>query len=172
MIAVSTINVHGYKKIFSLFFHKPIQRSIFLLGLGLLVIVNWGSLFALIPNMHNLFKEDRSNRHHQYDWMLGVGQYIVGFIITFTALRALGIASRSLLSKVSPPNLQNVVINLGTIVTFVALFSQLLADFYIASIVLSQREIDIDILNSLLMPILIATLLMYYLVRKHFFFLM
>ena len=136
------------------------------------MIVNWGSFCALIPNINNLFKEDRSNRHHQYDWMLGVEQYIVGFIITFTALRALGIGSRSLLSKVSPPNLQNIVINLGTIATFITLFSQLFAYFYIASIVLSQREINIDILNSLLMPISITTLLMYYIVRKHYFFLM
>jgi hypothetical protein len=153
-------------------FHKLLQQSIFLLGLGLLVMVNWGSLFALIPNIKNLFKEDHSNRHHHYDWMLGVGQYIVGFIIAFTALRALGIGSRSLLSKVSPPNLHNVVINLGTIVTFVTLFSQMFANFYISSIVLSHREINVDILNSLLMPSLIATLVMYYLVRKHYFFLM
>lgn len=143
-----------------------------LLGLGLLVIVNWGSFFALMPNVNNLFKEDRSNRHHQYDWMLGVEQYIIGFIITFTALRALGIGSRSLLSKVSPPNLQNIVLNLGTITTFITLFAQFFAYCYIASIVLSQREINIDILNSLLMPISITTCLMYYLVRKHFFFLM
>ena len=135
-------------------------------------MVNWGSLFALIPNIKNLFKEDRSNRHHHYDWMLGVGQYIIGFIIAFTALRALGTGSRSLLSKVSPSNMHNVVINLGTIVTFIALFAQLFADFYIASVVLSQREINIDILNSLLMPSLIATLLMYILLRKHYFFLM
>ena len=135
-------------------------------------MVNWGSLFALIPNIKNLFKENGSNRRHHYDWMLGVGQYIVGFIITFTALRALGIASRSLLSKVSPPNLQNVVINLGTIVTFLTLFSQMFANVYISSIVLSHREINIDILNSLLTPSLIATLLMCYLVRKHYFFLM
>lgn len=134
-------------------------------------MVNWGSLFALIPNIKNLFKEDRSNRHHHYDWMLGVGQYVGGFIVTFAALRALGIGSRSLLSKVSPPNLQNVVINFGTIVTFISLFSQMFADFYISSIVLSHREINIDILNSLLMPSLLAALLMYYLARKHYFFL-
>lgn len=135
-------------------------------------MVNWGSLFALIPNMKNLFKQDRSNRHHHYDWMLGVGQYIVGFIIAFAALRALGVGSRSLLSKVSPSNLQSVVINLGTIVTFATLLSQMFADFYISSVVFSHREINIDILNSLLMPSFIATILMYYLVRKHYFFLM
>jgi len=149
-----------------------VKRSIMVLGLGLLVIVNWGSFFALMPNLNNLFKEDRSNRHHQYDWMLGVGQYVVGFIITFSALRALGIGSRSLLSKVSPPNLQNIVVNLGTITTFITLFSQFFAYCYISSIVLSQREINIDILNSLLMPISITACLMYYLVRKHYFFLM
>ena len=135
-------------------------------------MVNWGSFFALIPNLKNLLKANRSDRHHHYDWMLGVDQYIVGFLITFTALRALGIASRSLLSKVSPPNLQNVVVNVGTLVTFLTLLSQMLADFYISSIVLSHREINSDILNSSLMPSLIVTLLMCYLVRKHFFFLM
>lgn len=133
---------------------------------------NWGSFFALIPNIKNLLKEDRSNRHHHYDWMLGVGQYIVGFIITFASLRALSIGSRSLLSKVSPPNLTNVVINVGTIVTFVTLLSQMFANFYISSIVFSHREINSDILNSLVMPSLIATFVMYYLARKHYFFMM
>ncbi len=159
-------------KVVSHRFPKQIQQSILLLGLGLLVMLNWGSLFALIPNIKNLLKEDRSNRHHHYDWMLGVGQYIVGFIITFTALRALGIGSRSLLSKVSPPKMNNVIVNLGTIVTFISLFSQLFANFYISSIVLSHREINTDILNSLLMPSLIAAFLMYHLARKHYFFLM
>lgn len=153
-------------------FLNYIQQSILFLGLGLLVMFNWGSFFALIPNIKNLLKEDRSNRHHHYDWMLGVGQYIVGFIITFASLRALSIGSRSLLSKVSPPNLTNVVVNFGTIVTFITLFSQMFANFYISSIVLSHREINSDILNSLLMPSLIATFVMYYLVRKHYFFLM
>lgn len=153
-------------------FSNCIQQSILFLGLGLLVMFNWGSFFALIPNIKNLLKADRSNRHHHYDWMLGVGQYIVGFIITFASLRALSIGSRSLLSKVSPPNLTNVVVNFGTIVTFITLFSQMFANFYISSIVLSHREINSDILNSLLMPSLIATFVMYYLVRKHYFFLM
>jgi hypothetical protein len=145
-----------------------------LLGAGLLVMVNWGSLFALIPNIRILFEENRSVRHHQYDWMLGVAQYVIGFIITFVALRSLEISSRSLLSKVSPPSINHYwnYNYLGTIVTFVGLFSQLLADCQITMVVLSHRVINTDNVNALIFPILIGCTLAYYFVRKHYFFLM
>jgi hypothetical protein len=135
-------------------------------------MVNWGSLFALIPNIRILLEESRGARHHQYDWMLGVAQYIVGMVVTFVALRALETSSRSLLSKVSPTNLRSIAINLGTIVTYLGLLARLFADIQIASVVLSHRVINTDIVNSLVVPLFIASVLAYYFVRKHFFFLM
>jgi hypothetical protein len=137
-------------------------------------MVNWGSLFALIPNIRILFEENLSERHHQYDWLLGVAQYIIGFIATSTSLRALEISSRSLLSKVSPASVNHHwnYNYLSVLVTFVGLFSQLLADSQITMVVLSHRVINTDIVNALVFPILIAFCLAYYFVRKHFFFLM
>jgi hypothetical protein len=107
-----------------------VKRSILLLGIGLLVMVNWGSVFALTINIRNLLTETKDRQHH-YDWLLGIPQYTIGFTITFIGLRALGGASRSLLSKVSPFNAKGTVTNLGTVVTFVGLFSQFIANFQV-----------------------------------------
>lgn len=135
-------------------------------------MINWGSLFALIPNIRILFDENRDARHHQYDWMLGVAQYVIGFGCSFVSLRALETSSRSLLSKLSPSNLRSIVINPGTIVTFLGLIARMFADFQIASVVLSHRVINTDIVNSLVVPLFIVCVLAHYFVRKHYFFLM
>jgi hypothetical protein len=137
-------------------------------------MVNWGSLFALIPNIRVLFQENSTERHHFYDWVLGVAQYVIGFVVTFGALRGLEISSRSLLSKVSPPTVNHYWNHnyFGVLVTFVGLFSQLVADCQITMVVLSHRVINTDIVNALVFPILIGCALAYYFVRKHYFFLM
>jgi hypothetical protein len=149
-----------------------IKRSMLLLVVGLLVMVNWGSVFAMAANLKILFTETKDMRHHYYDWLLGIPQYVIGFLLTFAGLKALEGASRSLLSKVSPPNLRNIMTNVGTIVTFVGLFAQFLANFQIVAVGLSHRYINTDIVNSLVMPLLIGCIVAYYFVRKHYFFLM
>ena len=99
-------------------------------------------------------------------------QYTIGFSITFVGLRALGGASRSLLSKVSPYNAKGTVMNLGTVVTFLGLISQFLANFQITMVGLSHRVINTDIVNALVVPMLIGCLVAFYFVKKHYFFLM
>ena len=98
-------------------------------------------------------------------------QYTIGFTITFVGLRALGGASRSLLSKVSPFNAKGTVMNLGTVVTFVTLLSQFIANFQITMVGLSHRVINTDIVNALVVPMLIGCLVAFYFVKKHYFFL-
>ncbi len=150
-----------------------IKQSILLFGIGLLVMVNWGSVFAMVANLRILFTETQDMRHHYYDWLLGIPQYLAGFLISFVGLRALHGASRSLLSKILPPNpRRNTVMNLGTVVTLFGLFAQLLANIQIVAVSLSHRLINTDIVNSLLMPMLIGCILVHYFVRKHYFFLM
>jgi hypothetical protein len=137
-------------------------------------MVNWGSLFALIPNIRILFEENLYERHHQYDWLLGVAQYILGFASTSMSLRALEMSSRSLLSKVSPPSIsRNWNYNyLSVVVSFAGLISQLLADSQITMIVLSHRVINTDVVNALIFPVFVVCCIAYYFVRKHFFFLL
>lgn len=149
-----------------------IKRSLLILGIGLLCMVNWGSVFALAKNVGNLLTETKDMRHHYYDWLLGIAQYVIGFSITFSGLKALEGGSRALLSKVSPPNLKGVVINLGTMVTIVGLMAQVIADLQILTVGLSHRVINTDIVNALVIPMLVACLVAYHFVRKHFFFLM
>ncbi|KAG7355477.1 SPX domain containing protein [Nitzschia inconspicua] len=150
------------------------QRGTMLLMFGLFVMTNWGSLFALIPKIREWFHEDKVERRHQYDWLLGVDQYVVGFILSFGSFHALEIASRSLLSKVIPtsagrPRNNDLVF---VIVTFLRLFSQFAGDCQITMVVLSHRVINTDIVNALVIPMLIGATVILYFVRKHFFFLM
>ena len=134
-------------------------------------MVNWGSVFAMAANIQTLFSETKNMRRHYYDWLLGLGQYVIGFTITFIGLKALQGASRSLLSKVSPVNLKSMGTSIGTIVTFLGLLAQFLADMQIMAVDLSHRVINTDIVNSLVVPILLACFAAFYFVRKHFFFL-
>jgi hypothetical protein len=143
-----------------------------LLGVGLLTMINWGSVFALAVNIRILFTEIRSMRQHHYDWLLGIAQYVIGFAITFISVTALQGAARCLLSKVSPPNLKSSFFNLGTMVTFLGLFSRVFANLQILTLGLSNRVINTDIVDALVVPMFIACLAAYYFVRKHFFFLM
>lgn len=150
-----------------------IKRAMLLLGSGLLVMMNWGSVFALVVNLNNLFTETQNMSYHYYDWLLGIPQYVVGFLLSFMGLHALHGASRSLLSKVVPTNPRsNLAPNLGTVVTLVGLVAQLIANAQIVTVSLSHRLINTDIVNSLVMPLLVGCLVAYFIVRKHFFFLM
>jgi hypothetical protein len=149
-----------------------VKRSMLLLGIGLLVMVNWGSLLAMVLNLKILFTETLDDRHHQYDWFLGLPQYVLGFVVTFTGIKALHGASASLLSKVSPPQMGHVTTNLGTIVTFSGLIAQLLANFQIVAVGVSHRVINTDTVNSIVLPLLIGCMVAYYFVKKDYFFLM
>jgi hypothetical protein len=142
---------------------------------GLVIMVNWGSVFALIPKVRKLFQESEAERHHQYDWFVGVFQYPIGFTLCFAALHSLEIASRSLLGKVSPVSSGGRSWNndfVFVVVTFVRLFAQLFANCQITMVVLSHRVINTDIVNALIIPMLIAGIVAAFFVRKHFFFLM
>ena len=147
------------------------KRSVMILGTGLMVMVNWGSIFALVKNLRNLLTETKNMRHHYYDWLLGIAQYVIGFSVTFLGMKALEGSSRSLLSKVSPPNSKSMAMNLGNIAIFVSLFAQLIADVQIITVGLSHRVINTDIVNALVVPMVVACLVAYYFLRKHFFFL-
>lgn len=149
-----------------------IKRGLLLLGVALLVMTNWGSIFAMVVNLKILFTERKDMRHHFYDWLLGIPQYLIGFLLTYVAIRSLQSAAASLLSKVSPPNLRYIMVNMGTIGTVVGLVAQLLANLQILTVSLSHRVINTDIVNSLVVPLLIGCYLSYYYVRKHYFFLM
>lgn len=149
-----------------------IKRSIQMLIIGLLIMVNWGSVFAMAANIKVLFTETRDMRHHLYDWLLGIPQYLVGFLLTFTSLKALEGSARSLLSKVSPPNSKHHMTNIGTIATFLGLFAKFLANMQIVAVGLSHRVINTDIVNCIVVTLLVGCIVAHYFVRKHYFFMM
>ena len=141
-------------------------------------MINYASLFSLAGQVENLLDEEDDEDEttfvevHPYDSVFGIFQYVIGFTVVFTGIIAVEGASLSLMSKVAPARLKNVVINCGTIVTFASLAARVLGDVQILFVGLSHRLINTDIVNSLVIPLLIACTAAYYIVKKHFFFLM
>ena len=151
------------------------QNSISVLVLGLLVMINYSSFVELAFQLEDLFEETKEEEQagsQSYDWFVGRIQYFVGFFITFLGLTSLDGAALSLLSKASPPRLRtsSAALQLGTIVSFVSLFARVIADAQIFMIGLSHRLINTDLVNSLLLPILVACFVIRHFIRKHYFF--
>jgi hypothetical protein len=142
-----------------------------LIGIGLFIMINWLSLFSLAAKFPILLDQSNSRHNHPYDWRFGPIQFVCGLTSIFVGLVALEGATLSLLSKVSPPRLRSVVINVGTIATFLGLVARLLGDSQILMVGLSNRLINMDIINSLAVPLLLASCVAAFLLKRHFFFL-
>jgi hypothetical protein len=155
--------------------HFMEQRSLLIFGTGLLVMINYASLFSLASQVENLLDETDETTYrevHPYDGMFGIVQYVIGFTVAFTGIMTLEGATLSLMSKVAPSRLKSAVINCGTIVTFFTLAARVLGDIEILFVGLSHRLINTDIVNSLVIPYFLACIAAYYLVKIYFFFLM
>eukprot|EP00525_Craspedostauros_australis_P009579 CAMPEP_0198134064 /NCGR_PEP_ID=MMETSP1442-20131203/59890_1 /TAXON_ID= /ORGANISM="Craspedostauros australis, Strain CCMP3328" /LENGTH=406 /DNA_ID=CAMNT_0043795203 /DNA_START=1 /DNA_END=1221 /DNA_ORIENTATION=- len=150
------------------------QRSLLFVIIGFLVMINWGSLFALTINVRALFTVAKDERQHHYDWLLGHMQYVIGCIITFIAIVSSEITARSLLSKSSPPSthVKGAMTSIGTVMTFLCIVARLVGDLHILAVGLSHRLINADIVNSLVMPMFIMCFIVLRWVRKHYFFLL
>lgn len=152
-----------------------LQRSLFILAIGLFVMFNFGSIISLALQIQDLLTESSDRRRERkYDWLLGFFQYFAGCAITFIALTCIDGAASALLTKVSPPRIKssNIALQPGTIVSLLCVSAQLLADCQILVVGLSHRLINTDLVNSLVVPLFIICLIMSHLVKKHYFFLM
>jgi hypothetical protein len=135
-------------------------------------MINWESLFSLISRASELWQDTDGLTNHPYDWRIGVLQYSIGAVIIFVGLNAHEEASLSLLSKASPATTRSVVIQIGTLSTFVGLFARLFADLHIVMVELSHKLINTDLVNALVLPLLLICFVLMYVVKKHFFYLM
>jgi hypothetical protein len=107
-----------------------------------------------------------------YDGKFGIIQYIFGSIVLHIGLVALEGSTLSLLSKISPlGSSRSVGMNVGSLVTIIGLLSKLLADSNIYFVDISQRLIHADVINAILVPTIICSLILNYYVKKNFFFL-
>lgn len=147
-----------------------IKRSVLLVGGGFFIMINYASLFTLASNVPSLLDET-TGRARSYDWVFGAYQYVIGFSVTFVGAIALDGTSLALMSKVAPTKVKSAVVNCGTIVTFSSLAARVIGDVHILMVGLSHRLINTDIVNSLVIPLLLACVAAGYIVRKHFFFL-
>lgn len=137
-------------------------------------MLNWRSLYSLAHQVKGIFADVTDNRSYAYDWWMGKLQFCIGMVGLFSGLVALEGAALSLLSKISPINnySRSVTLNVGTIVSLLGFASRLLADMNILLTDVSQKLINTDVINSFLIPMLFCSVIGYYVINKHFFFLM
>uniref|UniRef100_A0A7S2XKP1 SPX domain-containing protein n=1 Tax=Attheya septentrionalis TaxID=420275 RepID=A0A7S2XKP1_9STRA len=159
-----------------------IKRSLVIMMMGLLVMVNYEALLSLVYDSKLIFDDQLHvddddapgirTAPQGYGWEIGMYQYVVGFSIVFICCVALESSALVLISKIAPPKLcSSPVINCGSIVTFVGLIAQLVGDLQILFVGLSHRIINTDFINSLVFPIICACFVAHYVIKKHFFFL-
>jgi hypothetical protein len=133
---------------------------------------NWVSMFSLASRFPSLLLDTAGRQHHDYDWNVGMVQYLVGFTLAFAGLTSLEGATLSMLSKISPPHLRSVVINVGTLASVLTMAARLLADVQLTMVGLSHKLINTDIVNSLVVPLFLASFVVIYFVRQNYFFLL
>lgn len=148
-----------------------LKRAVVIAGIGLLVMVNYASFVNLIIHIRVLFDKASERQYHPYDWILGSIQYLVGLSITYAGIMSMEPATLSLMSKLSPTKGKSIAVNSGTVVTLLSLAARSIGDLHILFVGLSHRLINTDIVNSLVVPLLLACLAAGYVVRRHFFFL-
>lgn len=134
--------------------------------------LNWASIIYLATRYSKLLEEAEQDRRHEYDWNFGVVQYIIGLCLIYAGGKSLEGAALSMLSKFSPPNLRSVVINVGTIATFLTALARLLANLQVSMVGLSNKLINTDMVNALSLPLLFVCFAVMFVVRRHFFFLL
>jgi hypothetical protein len=137
-------------------------------------MINFVSMFSLAKRVPVLWTEDTSVplKTHPYDWKLGIVQYILGLSVTFVGLCGLEGATLSLVSKVSPPRLHSVTVNVGTMVVFLSFVARILGDMQVFMVGVSRKLVNQDVINAMVVPLLLVCLVAYFLVKRHFFFLM
>lgn len=148
------------------------QRSLHLIAIGLFSMVNWFSLFSLSARLPKLFTDIEGKGPQVYDGRAGVYQFVFGVSTMLLGVAALESANLSLLSKVSPQNLSGAFVNIGAMATFLTFFGRLCADAYIVLVDLSHKLISTDLVNSISIPILLTSVLVAYVIRKRYFFLL
>ena len=143
-------------------------------GLGLIVVVNYEALLVLLLHLRDVFREAQGNADRPttyYDWSLGVVQYVVGSLVIMASITAIEGCTLSLMSKVAPSKLESSTLNLGLIVSLIRPLTRFMADVMILIVGLSHRLINTDIINSLSLVLICACCAVYYIVKRHYFFL-
>ena len=150
------------------------QLGLLFVGLGLTTMVNYEALLVLLLHLRDVFRwaEGEGDRPTtNYDWSLGVAQYIVGTFVIIASITAIEGCTLSLMSKVAPAKLESKAINLGLIVSLIRPSTRIVADVFILLVGLSRRIINTDMINSLSLVLICACCAVYYLVKRHYFFL-
>ncbi|GKY93863.1 hypothetical protein MPSEU_000353200 [Mayamaea pseudoterrestris] len=149
-----------------------LKRSICIVATGFFGLINWMSIYSLSGRVPLLFSDMDGKETAQYDWRIGILQYLIGASVAFVGLISLNGASLSLLSKVSPHRQKSAVINIGTVITLLSLFARILADGQILLVDLSNMLINTDLVNALAIPTTFVCVCLLFMVKRSFYYLL
>jgi hypothetical protein len=150
-----------------------LQRSLHVISWGLFFMINWVSICSLAGRFSSLLAERPDGpMAHPYDWKFGAFQYVIGLTFTFIGLTSLEGAAQALASKASPSRLSSVSVHVSSLAVFLSFTGRIFADGQIFFVELSHKLINVDIVNSLVVPVFLACFVGLYFVKKHYFFLM
>ena len=146
-----------------------IKASLVIARYGLLLMVNYESLFYSMKNL--IFRASNQGHSFSYDGFLGAVQYIVSFAVVFMSMVSLESVTLTLMSKVSPTSLRKYSLNSSFAVIFVSSLGRLVGDLLIWATELSSWVFFNSIINTLCCCLIVCLLVGSYVVKKHYFFL-
>mmetsp|Transcript_26913 Transcript_26913/g.40422 ORF Transcript_26913/g.40422 Transcript_26913/m.40422 type:complete len:236 (+) Transcript_26913:3287-3994(+) len=149
---------------------RILKKSLLLMLVGSMIGINYKSLYDFLVAPDDVFRTN-AEKKRQYDSMAGVFQYCIASSIMLAGAVLIEGASLSLISKVSPQKLNTSAINCSALVPFFGCFGKVLGTTILIIVGFSHRLIYADMVNSIYFFVIIALLLCYFTVKKHYFFL-
>jgi hypothetical protein len=136
---------------------------------GLIMMINYESLFAFVMSIYNGSPKNESPTRYHYDEFIGAPQYLVSFAVVFWSMVTLESATITLLSKVisSPRQVKKYAIDTSFVVTFESVVARVIGDLMVYAFDVSFK----DIINCIAFALILAFTAGIYVVRRHFFFL-
>jgi len=136
--------------------------------IGLFVMINWVSIVSVARRIDSLLNDTSARHQHLYDWGLGVYQYTLGYTVAVIGLVSLRATAFAMLSKLSPPE----VLQVGAITTLLTYCGRIGATIQVLTVGFSHKVINLDFVNSLMVPLFVAAVAATLLVNRHYFLLL
>lgn len=158
------------------------KRGLQIIIISLIASFNYQSIYESVIDIYNevlyLFRGDkgddtRSNAFliYDYDWGIGLYQYVIGTIILFASSVSIEGASLSLISKASTDKLNVSNINCTSLIPLQHCLGQIFAGLLLMVVMFSHHHIHTDVMNLISIFLLVASVFCLLNIKKYYFFL-
>lgn len=151
-----------------------IKKSLFMMLLALIIMINYQSLYTLLLEIRHLLKQYftiEKEVSKDYDWNIGVYQYSIGILFIFASATLLECTSLNLMSKVSNEKLNSSTFNCNFLIPFIECFGKVIGGTIVFLVGVSHRLIYANIVNSIAFFWIGMTVFCHYFVKRYCFFL-